>query len=458
MNLSAPPATEQLPVSTTLLHSIESEQMLIAISLQESRRPLLGNLLSLVSADDFFVEHHGLLWRCIQSLAESGRAHDPTALLDYARSHNLFIGGVEYITDLVDLPLAAHASDETVLDSAKRVKDFATTRRVRELLLQGVLMCERGSASIDRIISVVEDDLANIRRLGESSREGPVKLAQVLDDALAHMEQVQDGNVPPATTTGYERLDEKIIGLAEEDFVLIAGRPSMGKTVAITCLARNGARTGKPALLFSLEMKKNALGLRMLARESNLHLSKLRRVDMQGDDWNLIHDGLSTLNDAEIYIDDTPGLTMREIRARARAFVARHGKATIYVDYLQIVGADARNGAPVDNKTHAGDTSRGLKALARELKCPVVALSQLNRGVESRANKRPMLADLRDSGTLEQDADIVIFLYRDEYYNPDTRQPGIAEWIVAKQRDGEVGVVPLGFTGAIADFYNLSEP
>jgi len=204
-------------------------------------------------------------------------------------------------------------------------------------------------------------------------------------------------------------------------------------------------------------MKKNALGLRMLARESHLPLSKLRRAEIQGDDWNRLHDGMSTLNDAEIYIDDTPGLTMREIRSRARAFVAKHGKATIYVDYLQFVGTNTGTGPGAnDAKHHASETSRGLKSLARELKCPVVALSQLNRSLESRANKRPLLSDLRDSGSLEQDADVVIFLYRDEYYNPDTNQPGVCEWIIAKQRDGEVGTVPMGFTGATGDFYEMA--
>jgi len=455
MNARTLPVTEQLPVSTTLLHSIESEQMLIAISLQENRRPLLDHLLDLISADDFFIEHHGLIWNCIRSLADSGKAHDPTALLDYARSHDLFIGGVEYITDMLELPLAARASDETVRDSAKRVKDFATTRRFRDLMIQGALMCEKAFDSIDQIMSVVEDDLANIRKLSESSRNGPEQLSCVLDDALAHMELVMDGKVPPAISTGYDALDEKIIGLADEDFVILAARPSMGKTAAMNCLARNGAKRGSRALIFSLEMKKNALGLRMLSRESRVTLSSLRRVDMQGDDWGRIHEGMSSLADAQIFIDDTPGLTMSEIRARARTFVAKHGKATIFVDYLQYVGSNnsTRGGATADPKNHASDTSRAMKALARELKCPVIALSQLNRSLETRANKRPMLSDLRDSGSLEQDADIVIFLYRDEYYNPQTTQPGMCEWIVAKQRDGEVGVVTLGFTGAVGDFY-----
>ncbi|HWS26703.1 MAG TPA: replicative DNA helicase [Xanthomonadales bacterium] len=436
-----------------MLHSVESEQMLIATSLHEGRRALLDHLLGLVAAEDFFVEHHGLLWNCIRALAEGGKAHDPTALLDYARSHNLFVGGVEYITDMMDLPLAVHASDETIRECAKRVKDFSTTRRFRDLMIQGAQMCEQGADSIERIMSAVEDDLANIRRLSESSRTGAEKLAHVLDDAMANMERIMDGDMPPATSTGYERLDEKIMGLSDEDFVILAARPSMGKTAAMNCLARNGARGGRPALVFSLEMKKVALGLRMLARESRLPLSKLRRAELHGDDWNRIHDGMSALSEAEVYIDDTPGLSMREIRSRARSFVAKHGKASIYVDYLQIVGSNAPGA--VDAKTHASDTSRGLKALARELGCPVVALSQLNRSLESRANKRPLLSDLRDSGSLEQDADIVMFLYRDEYYNPDTNQPGVCEWIIAKQRDGEVGTVPMGFTGALGDFYEI---
>jgi replicative DNA helicase len=435
-------------------YSVESERLLLSTCLKSDRRALLGQLLGLVSRDDFSIEQHSHMWHSVASLNEAGSAHDITALLDYTRKASIFIGGLEYVAGLMDDPLALTASDEAILDAAKRVKNYATLRRLRDLMRQGGIMCEQGTHDVDTIISYVEDELMNLRKLGESSRSGPVHLRDTLMVAMDHMQNQMDGKVVPAVTTGYENLDGLITGFADEDLIILAGRPSMGKTAMLTNLGRNGAvLQAQTALVFELEVKGRALGLRMLAREARVNLGDLRGAKVRDGDWERITDALETLSSAPVWIDDTPGLTMHEIRSRARTFVAQHGKCTIYIDYLQFVAA--RPG--VDTKNHVSEVSRGLKGLARELKCPVVALAQLNRALEARANKRPIMSDLRESGNIEQDADLIMFIYRDEVYNPDTREPGIAEVIVAKQRDGAIGTVRLGFAGPTNHFFEPGE-
>jgi replicative DNA helicase len=229
----------------------------------------------------------------------------------------------------------------------------------------------------------------------------------------------------------------------------------MGKTTLLTNLARNIAKFGGPAeqvLIFSLEMKSSALGQRFLASESRVGLSDLMRASIQESDWSRISEGLESMRGVKIWIDDTPGLTIHDIRARARAHMAKHGKCKIGVDYIQYV--TARQGID-DMKKHTAEVSRGLKNLARELKTTVVALSQLNRELEKRLNKRPVMSDLRESGAIEQDADIIMFLYRDEVYNPETQAAGIAEVIVAKHRNGPTGTCRLGFDRATNSFHSL---
>lgn len=442
--------------STTLMHSLDSERVIIATCLHDPHEAL-DSLLGMLAPEDFFVEHHGAIWSCTRMLNENGKSHDATALLDFARSRNLFLGGAEYIASLLDHPLARSATPESVLACAKRIKDYSTTRRVHALMRHGALQCESGGeSSIEQIVGHLEDELANIRKLAESARSGPQHIGIVVDSVIERMDQQLAGAIEPALTTGYDELDEIMFGLSDEDLVILAARPSMGKTAFLNNLARNGAMAGRPSLIFSLEMKQQAMGLRMLAREARLDLSLLRRASLSGDDWSRLTEGAQALAGAPIWIDDTPGLTMREIRARSRAFVAAHGKCTIYVDYLQYISPDSGATTSAEStKSHVSSVSRGLKDLARELRVPVVALSQLNRGLEQRANKRPIMSDLRESGSIEQDADIILFLYRDEIYNPDTNDAGIAEGIVAKQRDGRIGTARLGFEGRTNHFYSL---
>lgn len=437
------------------MHSTESEKLILSVCMNPERSPLLDNLLGLVADSDFHVEFHGVLWNCIRVLRETGAAHDPTSVLDYTRRRNLFVGGVEYMGNLIEDPLAAAASDDAVLSAASRVKTYATLRGLQTMLSGAAQMCAAsGPEGLENILSYVDDGVQSLRKTLHTSRTGPQSMPEVMNEVMLGMEQQMDGELVPATATGYPDLDNYINGLADEDFVVIGARPSMGKTAFAVNVAENISDGGDQVLIFSLEMKKTALGQRALARKARVDLKNIIRAELSEHEWSRVSEGIHSLGQSKVWIDDSPGLTIHDIRARARAFVAKHGKCKIMVDYLQFVSvADGRT----ETKDHVSAVSRGLKNLARELKTPVVALSQLSRSLESRTNKRPMMSDLRESGAIEQDADIILFVYRDEVYNPDTKEPGVAEIITAKNRNGPTGVAKLGFSGNISAFFNLQQ-
>jgi len=442
-------------VTLPAVHSTESEKLILSVCLNPERAPLLDTLLGLIAESDFHVEFHGVLWSCIRVLRETSAAHDPTAVLDYTRRRNLFVGGVEYMGSLIEDPLAAVASDNAVLSAASRVKSYATLRGLQGMLSGAAQMCAAsGPDGLENILSYVEDGVQSLRKTLHTSRTGPQSMLDVMNEVMMGMEQQMDGELVPATPTGYTDLDNVINGLADEDFVVIGARPSMGKTAFAVNVAENISDGGDQVLFFSLEMKKTALGQRALARKARVDLKNIIRAELSDQEWSRVSEGLNTLGRSKVWIDDSPGLTIHDIRARSRAFVAKHGKCKIMVDYLQYVSVtDGRS----ETKDHVSTVSRGLKNLARELKTPVVALSQLSRSLEARTNKRPMMSDLRESGAIEQDADIIMFVYRDEVYNPDTKEPGIAEIITAKNRNGPTGTSKLGFTGSLSTFYNLQQ-
>lgn len=431
------------------LFSVESERLLLGAALDEVRKQFVTGLLPRHAPEEFHLEQHATLWRCINALHDNSLDFSPISVLDYTRRHNLFAGGTEYILGLADDVIARAASDEAINEASKRVKELAVARKLESILQQGMRLCKQAGQSPGNVLSLIEDDLMNLRKTSESSRAGPLHVREGVMGLLDRLQRQMDGEkIGTGVSTGSPQLDQLIGGLVDEDLIILGARPSMGKTAAMLNLARDGCTAGQPALVFSLEMKQVALTQRLLSREARINGMDLRTGVIRDEDWGRLSEGADTLGSADIWIDDTSGLTLQEIRSRARTFVASHGKCTIYVDYLQHVGR--REGE--DEKSHASNVSRGLKGLARELKCPVVALSQLNRSLESRANKRPIMSDLRESGSIEQDADVIMFLYRDEVYNPESKEPGIAEWIVAKQRDGAIGTIKRPFTAPTGHF------
>lgn len=453
------PATEQSgsaePIS--ILYSPESEKLLISTILNEERKDLTHGLLVKISAKDFHIEEHAAIWRAATALNDNRMPCDATSLIDHARGTRTFIGGSEYIFGLAEDPIAAVASADSIKNASKRVKELSVLRSLKEILNTGMNLCDKaGNDNYEQVLSLIEDDLLNLRKTSESSRAGPTHIRASLDGLMERLGKQMDGEqIGVGITTGFVDIDEITSGLIDEDFIILAARPSMGKTAACLNLAANGAKAGQAALIFSLEMRDTALAQRLLGREGRVPLSNLRTAKLdEGDLWSRLSEGVHRLGELPIYIDDTPGLTIHEIRSRARTFVAEHGKCTIYVDYIQKIGMreSKSGGGKVDMRTHVSECSGGLKGIARELKVPVVGLAQLNRGVEERANKRPMMRDLAESGNLEQDADLIAFLYRDEYYNPETEEKGITEFIIAKQRDGAVGTVKLFFQNEIGLF------
>jgi replicative DNA helicase len=453
-NASEQAATAE-PIS--ILYSPESEKLLISTILNESRKELAHGLLVKIAAKDFHIEEHAAIWRAATELNDNRVPCDATSLIDHARGTRTFIGGSEYIFGLAEDPIAAVASADSIKNASKRVKELSVLRSLKEILSVGMNLCDKaGNNNYEQVLSLIEDDLLNLRKTSESSRAGPTHIRSSLDGLMERLEKQMEGEqIGVGITTGHADIDEITSGLIDEDFIILAARPSMGKTAACLNLAANGAKAGQAALIFSLEMRDTALAQRLLGREGRVPLNNLRTAKLEeGDLWSRLSEGVHRLGELPIYIDDTPGLTINEIRSRARTFVAEHGKCTMYVDYIQKIGMrDSKSGGgKIDMRTHVSECSAGLKGIARELKIPVVGLAQLNRGVEQRANKRPMMSDLAESGSLEQDADLIAFLYRDEYYNPDTEDKGVTEFIIAKQRDGAVGTVKLFFQNEIGLF------
>lgn len=433
------------------LHSQESERMLLSVMMNPKRETLQHRLAELLGVDDYFVPQHQATWRIITSLREAGLPADPVSIADMAARQSEFIGGAQYLAGTADNQIANLASEESVTAAASRVKEFALLRRLQDTLRQGIALCESGQG-FAAVTSFVDDDLQNLKRSAQSSRVGPQHIAHYYATITANMEAKLDGKeVDDAAKTGFDGLDEVIVGLLPETLTIIAGRPSMGKTALAINIEQNVALAGRPTLTFSLEMTGVAIATRGLARHAHIPLRSLKEAALSSHQWSQFAESMSALSTAQSYIDESPGLTLPEIRSRSRAFIAAHPNGVIIIDYLQLIAMTGGG----DKRVHVAEVSAGLKLMARQLRCPVVALAQLSREVEKRTNKRPMLSDLGESGQIERDAEVIIFVYRDEFYNPDTPDKGVTEAIVGKNRDGETRTVKMGYYGATMTFTEM---
>lgn len=455
----SPPSPLAAPIEN---YSVDSEQLIISAALMASARDdestfarvqTRQKLLDLIGDADFHLEQHTSIWRIIRSLCESNRPADPASVVDASVARQDFIGGAPYIMGMLNNPAHKVASEKSIMAAAQRVKDLSMLRQLNELLASGKNLCSSG-ASFDSVANTLFEDLKNLSKKATTSRAGARHVREFCIGIIDDLMTAADGGVTNSNVTpsGFESLDNIIMGFTDEDFVILAARPSMGKTSFALNLAENCARQGrKNVLIFSLEMTGNALTRRILSRNSRVSMNALRRNELGNDEWSRISEGAEMLNNTSVYIDDTPGLTKEEIRSRARDFASKHPGCLVIIDYLQIVSSDGKT----DPRLHAGGVSQSFKQMARELKAPVIALSQLNRAVEQRPNKRPVLSDLRDSGSLEQDADLILFLYRDEYYNKDSKDVGMAEVIIGKQREGATATVKMGYEGKLMTWTDL---
>lgn len=429
------------PVLASGIYSHESERLVIGVMLSSQRSGLHLSLISLIAHEDFFVDQHQTIWRIIATMREAGLVVDPMSIIDHANAQGEFVGGAEYIIEAFNDPIARLCSDESVTAAATRIKGFSMSRKLQRALSLASALNSSGQ-SFDHVAGFLDDEIINLKRLSTSSRSGPRQASDFYDAILAKITAKLDGEVvDKGIPTGFSQTDQLMGGeLPAEGLIILAGRPGMGKTAFATAIEQNISNSGIATLFFSMEMPGIALAQRNLSRHSRIPFRHIKTAEIAEHEFAPMIESLEVLGRAPCYIDETPGLSMAEIRARARAFKEQHPKCAIFLDYMQIV-QPGRDSKTKDPRYVVSETSQGLTQLGRELKCPVIALAQLNRELEKRANKRPVMSDLRESGQVEQDASIIMFLYRDEVYNPDSEHRGTTEVIFAKNRDGECATV-----------------
>ena len=426
-------------------HSVEAEQSVLG-SILLDKEAMISVSETLVP-EDFYKEAHKVIYESMLKLYNSQSEIDLITLTDELRDQGYLddIGGIAYITSL-----------STVVPTTSNIKYYVNIVKEKSISRQLISAANDiinlgydGSAKVEYVLENAEKKIFDISQERATNDFQPIN--QVISEALSMLEKLyEEKNDVTGLTTGFRDLNKKINGLQRSDLLLIAARPAMGKTAFALNLVQNAALKGDASVaVFSLEMSKEQLVQRMIASQSTVELKKIKTGTLADNDWPRITDGMAILSGAKIHIDDTPGIKISELRSKCRKLKIEKGLDLVLIDYLQLMEGEGQNES---RQQEIAKISRSLKILAKELDCPVVALSQLSRAPEQRADHRPMLSDLRESGSIEQDADIVMFLYRDEYYNPDTERKNIGEVIVAKNRHGETGTVELVWFGGIQKF------
>jgi replicative DNA helicase len=396
-----------------------------------------------VGAEDFYEERHRRIYEAVTKLYEQHSPIDVLTLSDQLRATGFLepIGGAGYLTELTNfVPTAAH-----VEQYAQIVAQKALRRRLIRASQDIVGLGYDEGKDLQDLIEEAETKLFEVSQ--QHVQQDISSMEDILADSFERLDELhKDKGKLRGVPTGYKDLDAKLAGLQKSDLFIIAARPSMGKTAFVLNLAHNVAVTSQlPVLMFSLEMGKEQLVDRMLARESGVDAWALRTGNLSDNDFEKIGHAMGTLSEAKIYIDDTPGITVSELRTKARREAHQRPLGLIVVDYLQLMSGGSRFGGDANRVQEISEISRGLKGVARELNVPVLALSQLSRSVESRTPPHPQLSDLRESGSIEQDADVVAFLYREDYYNPETDRKNIMDIMIKKHRNGPTGNIELYF-------------
>lgn len=451
-------------------HSLEAEAAVLSACMLE---PVVDDVACVLGGEDFYSDAHRLVWDAIEALHKDGSPVDVTTVAGWLRKKELIqrAGSVKYLAELTD----ATPNVANVVAHAKLVRDFARARRAISLFQH---FAAAGYGDIGTPQLYLDEAETKLHALAHQQVETATEdLKAVLPGAFAAMhEAAERGDGVSGIATRFVSFDKKTSGLHRGDLLIVAARPGMGKTSWVLNVATNVAsptvptvkhptsKPGEGVVVFSLEMPKEQLAQRMVCSEARIDLSKARKGALLHEEWVELTAAGARLADLPIKLDDTPGLTLMQVRSlarKARADFARRGVTLglVVIDYLQLMqGSRTRRGREQNREQEISEISRGLKQLAKELAVPIIALSQLNRGVETRGgkDKRPMLSDLRESGAIEQDADTIVFIYRDEYYNAKTEDRGIAELIIAKQRNGPTGTVRVRFVPSITRFENLA--
>ncbi|QMT59602.1 MULTISPECIES: replicative DNA helicase [unclassified Legionella] len=434
-------------------HSVEAEQSIIGGLMLDNE--VWDKVSTKLCEADFYRTEHRILFRAIASLVKKDQPFDVVTLLDALKSYNELddAGGEAYLFELANnTPSVANVSAYADIVREKSVQ--------RQLIAVATEIADSaynpGGRQVPELLDMAE---TRVFAIGEQTAGdgGPENIKSVLVRAVEKIDALyHNGDAITGLATGLSDLDEMTSGLQPSDLIIVAGRPSMGKTTLVMNMAEHAAiKSGKPVLVFSMEMPSDSLAMRMMSSLGRIDQHKIRTGKLDDDDWPRVTSAVHMLSEAPLFIDDTPALSPGEMRARARRLAKDHGNlGLIVVDYLQLMKVP---GFSADNRTaEISEISRSLKSLAKELQVPVIALSQLNRSLEQRSDKRPVMSDLRESGAIEQDADLICFIYRDEVYNEDSPDKGTAEIIVAKQRNGPIGKVRVAFIGKYTRFEDLA--
>ncbi|SFG49240.1 replicative DNA helicase [Lachnospiraceae bacterium C7] len=440
---------EETVVKRIMPHSTEAEQSVIGSMIMD--KDAIITAMEILNKEDFYEKQYGEVFQAMIDLNSEGEPVDLITLQNKLKEKDVpdEISSLGFVGDL----LAQVPTSANVKYYAEIVKDNAIKRRLIRVNEGIANECYAGKASVDEIFDKTEKDVFEVL----STRTGGefVPIRTVVMNALEKIEKAskQTGTVT-GIPTGFIDLDYRTAGLQPSDLVLVAARPSMGKTAFVLNLAQHIAfHEHMCTAIFSLEMSKEQLVNRLFSLESHVDAQALRTGNLSDSDWERLIEGAGIIGDSNLIIDDTPGISISELRSKCRKYKLEHDLKIVIIDYLQLMSGSGRSSD--SRQQEISDISRSLKALARELNVPVIALSQLSRAVEQRPDHRPMLSDLRESGAIEQDADVVMFIYRDDYYNKDTELKGISEIIIAKQRNGPIGTVNLAWLPELTKFANL---
>lgn len=442
-------AVEEATLKRVLPHSIEAEMSVIGSMIMDKEAITVAS--EIISGDDFYSKQYGVIFDAMVELNDASKPVDPVTLQAKLIEKDVSpeVSSLEYLKEILDtVPSSAN-----VKHYAQIVADKATARKLIRLNDEISNDCYAGKESLEDILEETEKKVFQIvqnRNVGDY-----VPIDRVVMNVMDKIESVYKAK---GTVTGiatrFADLDYKTAGMQPSDLILIAARPSMGKTAFVLNMAEHMAFWDKKTVaIFSLEMSKEQLVNRLFSLESKVDAQKIRTGNLTDADWKALIETAGEIGQSHLIIDDTPSISISELRSKCRKYKLEHGLDIVMIDYLQLMSGSGKSSE--SRQQEISEISRSLKALARELNVPVIALSQLSRAVESRPDKRPMLSDLRESGAIEQDADVVMFIYRDEYYNKDSDRKGIAEIILAKQRNGPIGTVELGWVPELTRFRDL---
>lgn len=429
-------------------HSIEAEQSVIGSMLID--KTSIAEAMEVLKPEDFYKDAHKLIFSSILELYQKDIAVDIVTLTENLKAKDKLdaAGGITYISELG----GSVVSTANIQSYIKIVKDKSILRRLIRSSTKIIEESYKNQDDVLKAMDIAEKEIFNISNNRTTSEFEPMNV--VLERGFLQIERLfNNKGETTGVASGFRELDAKTSGFQKGDMVLIAARPSMGKTTFALNIAENAAlRSGKSIAIFSLEMSKDQLAYKLLCSQAHVDMLRLRTGNLDDKDWENIAKASGPLAAAKIYIDDTAGITVTEMRSKCRRLKIEHGIDMILIDYLQLMSGGKGNES---RQQEVSEISRSIKALAKEMECPVIALSQLSRAPEQRTDHRPMLSDLRESGSIEQDADLVMFLYRDEYYDKETEEKNVGECIIAKQRNGPTGTVKLAWLGQFSKFGNL---